>query len=337
MNVPLSSLEISHFPVMLNEIIKVCSPEKGGNFIDCTFGGGGYSEALLNFPKTNVIALDRDIHVKKKAEFLKKKFLDRFSFYNEKFSNLDQVANNKKIDAIIFDLGVSSFQLLDMERGFSFKSKAKIDMSMGLTNVSAEHILNNYDQESLKSIIRVFGDEKEASKITKNIIKFRKNKKISKVSELVEIITKSKKKNYSKKINVCTKTFQAIRIFVNKEITELVEGIDKATQVIKPGGKIIIVSFHSIEDKIAKFYFNNYSKNRSKPSRYLPEEKLISNIYFENYRNDILQPSQKEIQINNASRSAKLRFAIRNNNQFTSSKDLRVKFKKYLDLENVEN
>ena len=224
-----------------------------------------------------------------------------------------------------------------MERGFSFKSKAKIDMSMGLTNVSAEHILNNYDQESLKSIIRVFGDEKEASKITKNIIKFRKNKKISKVSELVEIITKSKKKNYSKKINVCTKTFQAIRIFVNKEITELVEGIDKATQVIKPGGKIIIVSFHSIEDKIAKFYFNNYSKNRSKPSRYLPEEKLISNIYFENYRNDILQPSQKEIQINNASRSAKLRFAIRNNNQFTSSKDLRVKFKKYLDLENVEN
>ena len=337
MNVPLSSLEISHFPVMLNEIIKVCSPEKGGNFIDCTFGGGGYSEALLNFPKTNVIALDRDIHVKKKAELLKKKFLDRFSFYNEKFSNLDQVANNKKVDAIIFDLGVSSFQLLDMERGFSFKSKAKIDMSMGLTNVSAEHILNNYDQESLKSIIRVFGDEKEASKITKNIIKFRKNKKISKVSELVEIITKSKKKNYSKKINVCTKTFQAIRIFVNKEITELVEGIDKATQVIKPGGKIIIVSFHSIEDKIAKFYFNNYSKNRSKPSRYLPEEKLISNIYFENYRNDILQPSQKEIQINNASRSAKLRFAIRNNNQFTSSKDLRVKFKKYLDLENVEN
>ena len=113
-----------------------------------------------------------------------------------------------------------------------------------------------------------------------NIIKERKIKKISKVSELVAIIEKSKKKDYTKKINVCTKTFQALRIFVNKEITELVEGIIKATKYVKPGGKIIMVSFHSIEDKIIKFYFSNYSKNKSNPSRYLPEEIKEKNHFF---------------------------------------------------------
>ena len=256
MNVPYSSLESPHFPVMLEEIIKACSPDKGGNFVDCTFGGGSYSQALLKFPNTKVVALDRDISVLEKAKKIAEKNSKRFIFYNERFSNLDKVLDkNFNADAIIYDLGISSLQLKDFSRGFSFKSKEKIDMNMGLSAISAEHILNNYDENKLKMIIKIFGEEKEASKIVKNILKARKIKKISTVTELVQIIEKSKKKIFSKKINVCTKTFQALRIFVNKETTELVEGIIKATKLIKQGGKIIVVSFHSIEDKIVKFYF----------------------------------------------------------------------------------
>jgi len=336
MNVPNLSLDTSHYPVMLREVIELCSPQKGGNFIDCTFGGGSYTKEILKFPNTKVIALDRDRTVISTVEKIKKKYLDRFLFHNEKFSNLDKIIKNeKKIDAIIFDLGISSFQLADMSRGFSFKSKEKIDMNMGLAAISAEDVLNNLDENNLKLIIKIFGEEKEAAKIVRNIVKARKIKKISKVSDLVEIIEKSKKKNYKKKINVCTKTFQALRIFVNKETTELIEGIIKATKLIKSGGKIIVISFHSIEDRIVKFYFTNYSQNKSKPSRYLPEEDTEQTVLFQNYRNHLLKPSVEEIQENPPSRSARLRVAVRNENNFIIPEELKFKFKRYLELENI--
>ena len=338
MNVPNSLLELSHYPVMMNEVVKICNPKKGGSFVDCTFGGGGYSKELLKFPNTKVIALDRDETVKYRANKIKEKYSNRFTFYNKKFSNLDKVLKIKeKVDAVIFDLGMSSFQLLDMKRGFSFKSKDKIDMNMGLSSISAEEILNNYDEKNLKLIIKIFDDEREASKIVKNILKARKIKKISKVTDLVEIIEKSKKKDYTKKINVCTKTFQALRIFVNKETTELIDGITKATKFIKKDGKIIVISFHSIEDKIVKFYFSNYSKNKSKPSRYFPEIESKHSILFEEYKNTLLRPTVKEIENNPPSRSAKLRYAIRNDSKFFEPEKLKLKFKNYLDLENIND
>ena len=142
MNVPQTSLESSHFPVMLNEVIKICSPEKGGNFVDCTFGGGGFSKEILKFPNTKVTALDRDKSVEGKAREISEKYLDRFSFYNEKFSDLDKILKGKdKVDTVIFDLGMSSLQLMDLSRGFSFKSNEKIDMNMGLSLTSAEEVL----------------------------------------------------------------------------------------------------------------------------------------------------------------------------------------------------
>ena len=331
-----SSLEISHYPVMLKEVVEACSLQKGGSYVDCTFGGGGYTKEILKISNTKVIALDRDSHVKVRADELSKKYKNRFIFYNKKFSELDKVlSKDDKADAIIFDLGLSSFQLKDMARGFSFKSKQKIDMSMGLTNLSAEKILNNCDEHYLKLILKILGDEKEASKIVKNIVQTRKLRKISTVLDLVEIIKKSKKKDYSKKIDICTKTFQALRIFVNKETTELIEGIIKATKFIKTGGKIIVVSFHSIEDKIVKFYFSNYSNDKSRPSRYLPEETKDKKIFFHDYKNKLLKPSFEEVEINPSSRSAKLRFATRNNFEFREPKSFRIKFKKYLDLESV--
>ena len=208
-------------------------------------------------------------------------------------------------------------------------------MTMGLSDRSAEEVVNNLSENQLKKIIKILGEEKEAAKIARNIVKSRSVKKITRVDELTKIIEKSKKKNFSSKINPSTKTFQALRIFVNREITELINGIVVATKYLKPGGKILIVSFHSIEDKIIKYFFKNFSKNRSKPSRYLPEDNPDAFYIFEKYNKKIIKPSSRELSINNPSRSAKLRFATRSKNEFIFPKNLFEKFNKYLDVEAI--
>jgi len=337
MNTTISPLEKTHFPVMLSEVIQIClASNKNQVILDCTFGGGGYSKELLKHPNFKVIALDRDKAVVKRANDIKKNFPTKFTFYNEKFSNLDKVVKKEnKPDVIIFDLGLSTFQLQDYSRGFSFKSKERIDMQMGLSENSAEDAINTLDEKSLKLIIKILGEEREASRIAKNIIKARALKKIDTVTELVSIIEASKKKNYNKKINVCTKTFQALRIFVNKETTELIEGLIKASQLIKFGGKIIVISFHSIEDKIIKYYFTNYSSNKSNPSRYMPIKSNQKNSFFEKYKNIFLTPGPEELIKNPASRSAKLRKAIRSEQEFIYPEEFKEKFKKYIDIENA--
>ncbi len=332
---PTSSPKSPHFSVMLDEVINICSPDKGGIFVDCTFGGGGYTKKLLKFPKTKVVALDRDQYVLDITKEIKRKYPERFFFYQKKFSNIDKVLNEQKADVILFDLGLSSIQLNNFKRGFSFKSRESLDMSMGLTNLSAEQVINSLAEKDLKLIIQDLGEEKEASKIAKNIIKYRSENEITKVNQLVDIIEKSKKRNFLKKINPSTKTFQALRIFVNKEITELIYGIINATKILKPGGKILVLSFHSIEDKIVKYFFNNYSINQSRSSRYLPDDDLTGSVLFEKYQNKVLKPSEAEIFKNPPSRSAKLRFAIRGKRKFVFPNNLIEKFKKYLDLEDI--
>ena len=330
----ISSLEVSHFPVMLNEVLEISTLSSSKKFVDCTFGGGGYSREILKFSNTTVQAIDRDKKALKKAKELEKEFPKRFKFFQRKFSQLD-VISKESVDVVIFDLGLSSIQLDDLDRGFSFKSVKKLNMTMGLNEISALDVINNMCERDLKSVIKILGDEKEAAKIAKNIVKQRKIKKITNTIELVKIIEKSKKKNYSDKINPCTKTFQAIRIFVNKEITELIYGVINATKKLKPGGRILVISFHSLEDRIVKYFFTNFSSNQSRPSRYLPENQISNTILFDNYKNRIFRPSKKEIQLNNRSRSAKLRFAIRSNSPFKYPKEIIKKFKKYLDLEAI--
>ena len=325
-------MEKKHFPVMLEEVLDICSPHKGGKYLDCTFGGGSYTEGILNFPDTNVIALDRDKTVIDIAEDFKKKFKSRFEFFHNKFSSIDKITKGK-FDAIIFDLGVSSFQLDDMKRSFSFKSTNKLDMSMGLSESNAFNVINFSSGEILKNIIRILGEEKEASRIVKNIIKERNIKKIETADELVKIILQSKKKDYKKKIDPSTQTFQAIRIFVNQEISELINGLINATKVLKPGGKLILISFHSLEDRIIKFYFKNYAINKSKQNKYLPMQKNKGLYLFNFYKNKIFKPSENEINLNPRSRSAKLRVAIRSKNQFEEPSELRKKFKIITDME----
>ena len=223
-------------------------------------------------------------------------------------------------------------QIFNLERGFSFNSKNKIDMRMGLNKISAQEVLNNFSLKTLNDIIKYLGEEKESYRISKNIIRERKINKISSTPDLVKIINKSKKKDFKKKIDISTQTFQAIRIFVNKEFTELINGLIIATQAIKAGGKIVVISFHSIEDKIVKFFFSNFSKNKSRSSRYYPDFNDVKPL-FENYKNKIIRPNERELKINNQSRSAKLRFAIRSKDNFVYPKEFVKKFQHYIDLE----
>ena len=329
-----SSLDFSHFPVMLSEVIQISSPKNGGMHLDCTFGGGGYSKEFLKFQNTRVIAIDRDNAVVSIANKLQKKFQKRFKFFRLKFSQIDKIFT-RDFDTVVFDLGLSSIQLNNLKRGFSFKSKDSLDMTMGLSEVSAQDVINNLSEEKLKLIIKILGEEKDASRIAKNIATARLEKRITRVDELVKIIEKSKKKKFNQKINPSTKTFQALRIFVNKEVTELVKGISNASKLLKPGGKIIVVSFHSIEDKVIKFFFNNYSTNKSRPSRYLPENLNDNHFLFEKYNKKVIKPSSNEVSINYASRSAKLRFATRSKSNFTKPTDLFKKFRKFLEIEAI--
>ena len=170
-------------------------------------------------------------------------------------------------------------QLDDLSRGFSFKSNSELDMSMGLNNNTLKNIINKYDLTDLKNIFKFLGDEEDAGKIAKNIIIQRGHKSIVTTNELVEVIKKSKKR-LQEKIDVSTKTFQALRIFLNQEISELIDGIIKAAKILKPGGKLIVVSFHSLEDKIIKYFFKNFAKNYSRQNKYLPEKKRIEFISF---------------------------------------------------------
>ncbi len=321
-----------HHPVMLNQILSIITPQHGGTFIDCTFGGGGYSEAILKFPKTKVIAFDRDKITQKYASALEKKYPKRFNYYREKFSNLNKIVDSKlNPRAIIFDLGLSSLQLSDKERGFSFKSKNFLNMEMGINENSAFDVINTLDKESLGNIIKILGEEKDGKKIANNIAKYRIKKKIETSEELTNIITNSKKNYHNYKKNPATKTFQAIRIFVNKELSELIYGLIEASKLLPNEGLLIIVSFHSLEDKIVKNLFNICSSLKN-PSRYLPIKENNKNL-FRFFLKKPLIPKEDEVRKNIRSRSAKLRYAIRNNNSFVYPNEFLIKFSNYLKLE----
>ncbi len=258
MNATMSLEKTKHIPVMLNQVLSIISPQHGGTFIDCTFGGGGYSQAILKFPNTKVIAIDRDKSTLDNAKNLRKKFPNRFNFFHEKFSNLSKVVeSNLKPKAIIFDLGLSSFQLSDKERGFSFNSQEHLNMEMGINEDSAYNVINSFEKKHLATIIKILGEEKDGKIIANKIEKQRYKKPIKTSSELSHIIDSAKRKykNYGK--NSATKTFQAIRIFVNKELTELMTGLIEASKLLSNDGVLIVVSFHSLEDKIVKSFFQS--------------------------------------------------------------------------------
>ena len=306
------SLDIRpHYPVMLNEVLNILQKNKKKIIVDCTFGCGGYSEKILEFfPENKVYGIDRDPKVKKFAEDLNKKYPNRFLFKNEKFSNLEEIIKNNKeeVGFYIFDFGISSFQLDDYSRGFSFNSEEKLDMRMGNNKISAYEIINEAPFEDLSSIIKIFGEDNDHKKIANEIVNIRKTKIISSTKDLRNLIIKAKGNRYYKK-DPCTKTFQAIRMIVNQELSEIFNGLKF---VLDCGGSetgLIAVTFHSLEDKIVKKVFNTTKDLMKNPSRYIPQSgnKSSNKVYLEKINLKPITPSDDEVSSNNRSRSAKIR------------------------------
>ena len=320
-----------HYPVLLSELISIITPQHGGTFIDCTFGQGGYSNKILSYKDTKVIALDRDIESQKKAQEILKSFQNRFKFKNKKFSRLgDLKLKEENIKAVIFDLGYSYYQIKDLNRGLSFYSDGDLNMKMGINDFSAKDVINKLKIDELEKIFKFFGEEKESKKIAINIVKARKNRVID-TQGLVKIIEKTKrKKNF--KVHSATKVFQALRIFVNKEISELINGLVEATKILKKDGILVVVTFHSLEDKIVKYFFKSLSEKKS-ISRYFPKISQPDTL-FDMVQKKPITPSSKELQENISSRSAKLRYVFKKKDFYNFETDIFEKFNYLIEIEN---
>jgi len=331
MNATIKLENVKHFPVLLNEIISIISPLYGGTFIDCTFGQGGYSKKILENNNNKVFAIDRDCSSTKIVNQFKKKYQNRFEFENRKFSEILNIEKNiENLKGIIFDLGYSTTQIKDPEKGLSFNNKGKLNMKMGLNKFSADDVVNKLGQKELAKIFKVFGEENSSKIISKRIISFRKSKNIQ-TEDLVNIINSVKKKKFSK-IHNATKVFQALRIIVNNEISELIYGLINSFKLLPVGGVVAIVTFHSIEDKIVKFFLKNYSENKN-DSRYLPS-RIEKKILFKLIDKKPIIPNNKELNLNPASRSAKLRYGVKLNNHSDFSEFVK-KFSYLLEVEKL--
>ena len=295
--------------VLLNEAIDNLNVKEDGIYVDATLGFGGKRELILKRVKRGFLfAFDQD---EMAIEYSDKKLSEignNYEIIKSNFVNLKEELNKRginKIDGIVFDLGVSSPQLDIPERGFSYHNDAPLDMRMDRDKeFSAYDVVNTYSYNDLVRILREYGEEKYASSIANNIIKTRENKKIETTLELVEVIKKSMPYKAMKDSHPARKTFQAIRIEVNNELGVLRDALEEAIEMLNVGGRISVITFHSLEDKIVKEIFNKYSKVDSSlsklpfiPKEYLPKFKLIANI----------TPSKEELEENNRARSSRLR------------------------------
>lgn len=336
------SLEFKHIPVMSEDIDRILTPYKSGLYIDCTFGGGSITRKILSKKNTKVISIDRDNFVESFSKEISKEYKNRFEFIIDRFSNLENILKKRNLQkipvAIIFDLGLSSFQIDNPERGFSYRQDGLLKMTMGKNNITAHDIVNKLEQKDLRNIFSLFGEDKDSGLIAKLIVQKREDKEISSTQELAEIILRAKRYKNSKynKVDSCAKIFQAIRMVVNQELTELYEGLISAIKNLSIDGKIVVITFHSLEDKIVKKVFDFYSNKKKGTSRYLPEsnENENLNILEVKDRKPIIA-SEKETRNNNRARSAKLRYAIKIQDHSFEFKRSHLNLEKYFQLEEV--
>ena len=336
------SLEFKHIPVMSEDIDKILTPYKSGVYIDCTFGGGSITRQILSKKNTKLISIDRDNFVETFSKEISKEYNNRFEFIIDRFSNLENILKERNLQkvpvAIIFDLGLSSFQIDNPERGFSYRQDGLLKMTMGKNNVTAHDIVNKLDLKDLRNIFNLFGEDKDSGLIAKLIVQKRQDKEINSTKELAEIILRAKRYKNSKynKVDSCAKIFQAIRMIVNQELTELYEGLISAINNLSIDGKIVVITFHSLEDKIVKKVFDFFSNKKKGTSRYLPQnnENENFNILEIKDRKPTIA-SEKEIKNNNRARSAKLRCATKVQDHSFEFKRSYLNLEKYFQLEEV--
>jgi 16S rRNA (cytosine1402-N4)-methyltransferase len=307
---PSSNAYFSHKPVMLDEVIEKLSPQSGKTYVDGTFGGGGYTKGILDAADCNVIAIDRDPDAIARGAELKEQYGTRLTLLEGTFGaiqDLLQQNNTPSIDGIVLDLGVSSYQIDDPERGFSFKKDGPLDMRMGTSEFTAADVVNSYPEEKIANIIYNYGDERLSRKIAKAIIAKRREEKFSTTKELAELVRSVVPKSKDG-IDPATRTFQAIRIHINDELQELESCLGAIDDYLKQNGRVVVVSFHSLEDRIVKSFFRLKAGQVSNPSRHLPD--LGHTTPPSNYKiitRKAVLPTKQEVSSNIRSRSARLR------------------------------
>ncbi len=308
-----------HQPVLIKSLIEKLPPVNG-LWIDCTFGAGGYSKALLEAGADRIVAIDRDPSVIFHARELGAKYGSKLDFCEANFSSLMDIVVKfkiKKISGIVFDVGVSSMQIDEANRGFSFQQDGPLDMRMSQKGITAADIVNNALEEELANVIFYYGEDRQARMIARAIVKERSHRKIlttEHLSDIIKSVVKPSKSNVKKTLNPATRTFQALRIAVNNELEELNTGLISAEQILEEGALLAVVSFHSLEDRLVKQFIKSRSKRSSGKSRYLPADFKFHPTFRELF-NKVVKPNVDEISKNSRARSAKLRIAERLNSR----------------------
>jgi 16S rRNA (cytosine1402-N4)-methyltransferase len=304
-----------HLPVMLNEVLEALQPRDGAQYVDGTFGGGGYSTAILEAADCRVLGIDRDPAAIARGQALVERFGGRLTLVQGEFSQMDQFTDTsaKAVDGVVLDLGVSSFQFDQPERGFSFREDGPLDMRMSLSGESAADFVNAASHSELASVIARFGEEKNARRIATAIIAGRP---VTGTAQLARIVSEAQGPAALRHaIHPATRTFQALRIHVNDELGELERGLDAAQAILRPQGRLVVVSFHSLEDRIVKQFLSRRSTAAPRGSRHAPSSATgdapDTGAAFRLLTTRPRVPSAEEIAANPRSRSAKLRAGLR--------------------------
>jgi len=300
---------IGHVPVMLAEVLEALAPRDGGRYIDGTFGGGGYARAILEAAECSVIGIDRDPEALARGEALKQRYAGRLTLVLGRFSAMDALAG-EPVDGVVLDLGVSSFQFDEAGRGFSFRSDGPLDMRMDNEGESAADFVNNADEKTLGDVIFRYGEERKARSIARAIVAARPVTRTGELAAIVERALGPAARRFA--IHPATRTFQALRIYVNDELGELERGLEAATRILANHGRLVIVSFHSLEDRIVKRYLSQHGQIAPRASRHAPDGTTARRL--PPYRVLTTRPripSAAEIERNPRARSARLRAAER--------------------------
>ncbi len=299
---------MTHKPVMLDEVMDVLAPHDGAMYVDATFGGGGYARALLERADCRVIGIDRDPDAIARGAIMAAQFTGRLSLVQGNFGDLDSLVD-EPADGIAFDLGVSSFQFDEAERGFSFRADGPLDMRMARAGQSAADIVNTLAEAELADIIWRYGEERRSRAIARAIVAARPLTTTLALAELIERVAGPAAKR--EKIHPATRTFQALRIYVNDELREIERGLAAAERTLKPEGRLAVVSFHSLEDRIVKQFLALRSGRAGKGSRHAPATTASRAPTFALIGPQPKTPSDAEVETNPRARSAKLRAAKR--------------------------
>jgi 16S rRNA (cytosine1402-N4)-methyltransferase len=326
-----------HQSVLLNEVVDALRPAVGKAYLDATFGNGGYSRALLDTDDCKVIAIDRDPDAIARGQMMVTEYKPRFALVEGCFSDMQSLVRGELasigstptshdgtlvLDGAAFDLGVCSTQLDQADRGFSFRQDGPLDMRMSRSGISATDIVMHHEEHDIAQILWEYGEEKASRRIARAIVKARSEATISSTSQLAAIIHSVMPAKRPGQIDPATRSFQALRIYVNRELDELKSGLAASEAMLKPGGILAVVSFHSLEDRIVKRFLASRSQIASQPSRHRPPSNGPAPT-FELLTRKALQAGDREREDNSRARSAKLRVAMRTDAPYPGQEDAR--------------